>query len=321
MAEKLIAITGGTGAQGGGVANIMLKTPGWKVRIITRNVENEKAKALKERGAEVVSANFDDEASLSKAFEGAHAIFAVTNFWEHLFTGKSRDESGVLEAKQALNLARAASKSSTLEHYIWSTLPNAKKITGGKVPCPHFDYKAEVDDKIRSELPELAKKTTFLFFGYYPSNMAFFPMCKPFELPGSYGKYVQILPTPASAHIPVAGDLSINSGVWVRQILAKPSVSKGKYAQVGPETLTFGEMMKIWSEVTGRQGEFLQSSVEDFSRIWGIGGEEMASQLVFGEAVPDWTQDLPFVGMEELGIAKEEVPGLKATLEELKALL
>jgi hypothetical protein len=106
----------------------------------------------------------------------------VTNFWEHLFTGKSQAESGEAEARQAMNLARAASKTSTLEHYIWSTLPNAKKLSNGKTPCAHLDYKAEVDDKIRSELPELAKKTTFLFFGYYPSNMVFFPMVKPFEL-------------------------------------------------------------------------------------------------------------------------------------------
>jgi uncharacterized protein YbjT (DUF2867 family) len=66
---KTIAIVGGTGQQGGGVANILLKTPGWNVRIVTRNVESDNAKALKERGAEVVSANLDDEASLVKAFE------------------------------------------------------------------------------------------------------------------------------------------------------------------------------------------------------------------------------------------------------------
>lgn len=69
---KTIAITGGTGQQGGGVANILLKTPGWKVRIITRNVESDKAKALASQGAEVVSANLDDEASLVKAFEVRH---------------------------------------------------------------------------------------------------------------------------------------------------------------------------------------------------------------------------------------------------------
>jgi NmrA-like family len=111
-----------------------------------------------------------------------HAIFAVTNFWEHLFTGKTQDQSGEIEEEQAMKLARAAAKTSTLEHYIWSTLPAAKALTGGKFPVPHLDYKANVDHRIRKELPQLAKKTTYLYFGFYPSNMAFFPMMKPLEV-------------------------------------------------------------------------------------------------------------------------------------------
>jgi hypothetical protein len=81
-----------------------------------------------------------------------------------------------------MKLAEAAAQISTLEHYIWSTVPSAKKLTKGEVVCPHMDYKANVDERIRNELPELAKKTTFLVLGYYPSNMAFFPLFKPVEL-------------------------------------------------------------------------------------------------------------------------------------------
>jgi hypothetical protein len=106
----------------------------------------------------------------------------VTNFWEHLFSGKSQDESGEAEARQALVLAQAAANCKTLEHYIWSTLPAAKKQTDAEVCVPHFDYKAEIDDRIRKEMPQLASKTTFLFVGSYNSNIAFYPMLKPFEL-------------------------------------------------------------------------------------------------------------------------------------------
>lgn len=66
---KIIAVTGATGAQGGGVVNVLLKTPGWKVRAITRNPTGDKAKALAARGVEVVQGNLDDEDSLVKAFE------------------------------------------------------------------------------------------------------------------------------------------------------------------------------------------------------------------------------------------------------------
>jgi uncharacterized protein YbjT (DUF2867 family) len=66
---KIIAVTGATGAQGGGVVNIMKKTPGWKVRALTRNVESDAAKRLLAEGIEVVQADFDDQNSLQKAFQ------------------------------------------------------------------------------------------------------------------------------------------------------------------------------------------------------------------------------------------------------------
>lgn len=106
----------------------------------------------------------------------------MTNWWEHLFSGKTRDEAGELEEKQGTNIARAAAKTSTLEHYIWSTLPSAKKLTGGKLLVPHLDYKVAISDYIKSQLPDLAAKTTYLSIGYYPQNMAYYPMLKPFEI-------------------------------------------------------------------------------------------------------------------------------------------
>jgi NAD(P)-dependent dehydrogenase (short-subunit alcohol dehydrogenase family) len=189
MNSKIIAVTGATGTQGGGVVNIMKKTPGWKVRAITRNTESDKAKQLVAEGIEVVQASFDDEASLKKAFEGVHAVFAVTNWWEMLFQGKSQDESGVIEEQHGMNLARAAAATRTVEHYIWSTTPSAKRRFAGKLLTPHMDYKANVDARIKAELPDLAAITTYLYFGYYPQNMAFFPLCKPIE----YVSQMQIL--------------------------------------------------------------------------------------------------------------------------------
>jgi NAD(P)-dependent dehydrogenase (short-subunit alcohol dehydrogenase family) len=67
--NKIIAVTGATGSQGGGVVNVMKKTPGWKVRAITRNPGSDAAKKLAAEGIEVVQADFDDEASLLKAFK------------------------------------------------------------------------------------------------------------------------------------------------------------------------------------------------------------------------------------------------------------
>jgi uncharacterized protein YbjT (DUF2867 family) len=53
-------------------------------RAITRKTDSEKARALAAAGAEVVAGDADDQASIERAFTGAHGAFLVTNFWEHV---------------------------------------------------------------------------------------------------------------------------------------------------------------------------------------------------------------------------------------------
>lgn len=65
---KIIAVHGATGMQGGSVVQSLIKSD-WKVRALTRNASGDAAKALETVGAEVIAANFDDEASLNKAYE------------------------------------------------------------------------------------------------------------------------------------------------------------------------------------------------------------------------------------------------------------
>ncbi|KAL1638592.1 hypothetical protein SLS58_008805 [Diplodia intermedia] len=357
---KTIAVTGATGTQGGSVARVLLESGSWKVRAITRNPNGDAAKALAAQGAEVVAADFNDEGSLVKAFEvsatnmqpipqlvvwvqipfyclrriipnatdeaeywqGAHAVFAVTNFWEHLFTGKSQSEAGEIEEQQAMLLAKAASQTKTLEHYIWSTIPHANDITGGRFPVPHMDHKAKVDQRIRDELPDLAAKTTFLYVGFYSSNLAFFPNSRPFEVPGS-GKYIFALPTKPSATIPVTGDVSVTVGVWVRQVLAAPDKTLGKYASVFTEVVSFEKMAQYWGEVTGKPAVFTEITAEGYEQIWGIAGRELAAQLKFGEQISDWHAHLGqlLVSKEDLGISPEEAKGFKHALEQVKAHL
>ena len=83
--QKIIAVTGATGAQGGGLVRAILADPSGQFtpRAITRHPNRPPAKALADAGAEVVKANVDDPASLRRAFEGAYGAFCVTFFWEH----------------------------------------------------------------------------------------------------------------------------------------------------------------------------------------------------------------------------------------------
>ena len=93
--KKVIAVLGATGAQGGGLVRAIMsdKTGEFKARALTRDVNSDKAKALKNLDAEVVAYNVDDYESLKAAFKDAYGVFAVTFFWEHFSAEKEIEEA------------------------------------------------------------------------------------------------------------------------------------------------------------------------------------------------------------------------------------
>jgi uncharacterized protein YbjT (DUF2867 family) len=172
---KIIAVTGATGVQGGGLVRAILDDPagGFTARAITRNPDSDSAKELSSEGVEVVRADLDDEASLTRAFAGAHGAFCVTNFWEHF--------SPEREKVQASNLARAA-RSAGVTHAIWSTLEDVRTYVplrddriptlAGGYKVPHMDAKGEANEFFR----QAGVPTTYLYTSFYWDNMISFGM-------------------------------------------------------------------------------------------------------------------------------------------------
>ncbi|KAJ4992396.1 hscarg dehydrogenase [Stagonosporopsis vannaccii] len=119
-----------------------------------------------------------------------------------------------------------------------------KKAFEGKVVTPHMDYKANVDARIKSELPELAEIMTYLYFEYYLQNMAFFPLIKPFEYP-RIKQYVQGLIANPNARLLLAGDMKVSPGIWLRQIIATGVKAYGNYVNVALEKLAFRQMIDV----------------------------------------------------------------------------
>ncbi|MGZ3853371.1 MAG: NmrA family NAD(P)-binding protein, partial [Flavisolibacter sp.] len=117
--KKLIAVFGATGAQGGGLARAILNDPNseFAVRAVTRDPSSDKAKELARMGAELVTADIDDPASMQKALEGAYGAYFVTFYWAHMSPEKERTE--------AQHMAEAA-KAAGLKHVIWSTLEDTR---------------------------------------------------------------------------------------------------------------------------------------------------------------------------------------------------
>jgi hypothetical protein len=218
-----------------------------------------------------------------------------------------------------MKLARAASVIPTLTNYIFSTTPSPKRMFNGRMRAPHMDYKANIDARIKTELPGLAAITTYLYFGYYPQNMAFFPLCKPFEIPGT-GQHIQAMPTNPHAKVLLSGDMTVNPGIWVRQSILSGVKAYGKYANVALEKWSFQEMVDVWSEITGKKCIFTEISTEAATKLYGDVGYELALQFKYGEACDPWEVTDEHISPEELGIDKNEVVGFRGTIEGLKKM-
>lgn len=184
-AEKpVLVVLGATGNQGGSViAHFLSLSPSpYALRAVTRNPSSSKAKSLTSQGVEVVAGDFDDTQSLEAAFSGASIIFSVTDFLQSILNPSLREKAAAAgvstgfyirdyETQQNRNIIDAAAKVSTLKRFIYSSLPYANKLSGGKYEHVYYlDSKAAAEEYGKGTYPELWEKTSVLYAGFYLEN-------------------------------------------------------------------------------------------------------------------------------------------------------
>ncbi|KAF2096457.1 putative hscarg dehydrogenase [Rhizodiscina lignyota] len=271
--SKLIVVVGITGSQGGSVARTFLDLPGWRVRGITRNPSSAAAQDFAAKGAEIVKGELDDKASLVAAFTGANAIFAVTDFWAHFgnadnaakaeAAGKTINEYAYdLEVVQGINMAEAAASPEvfkTLERFVFSSLAEVRKWTGGKYKWVwHFDSKAEIVNYIKEKLPELDARSSFVQIGHYMTNWKLFPAMAPQKQPD--GSFLVQKPEAPECLIPwVATER--DTGAFVKALVEMPA---GKQIIGVSEYMTWPEWTKLWGRVLGVEAKFVQLPMDQF---------------------------------------------------------
>lgn len=242
--KKIIAVIGATGAQGGGAVRAILndKSGEFAIRAITRNANSEKARELSKLGVDVVSADLDSEASLTKAFTGVYGAFCVTNYWEHFQPEK--------EIAQIGNLARAA-KAAGVKHVIWSTLEDTRKFVPlesdlmptlqGKYKVPHFDTKGGSDHFFT----DAGVPTTFLLTSYYWDNAINFGMA---PQPGPDGQLAITYPLRDK---PIPGIAAEDIGKCALGIFKAGPKYIGKTVGIAGEHLTGAQMAAAFSRALG----------------------------------------------------------------------
>ncbi|KAL5332007.1 hypothetical protein ACEPPN_001550 [Leptodophora sp. 'Broadleaf-Isolate-01'] len=147
----------------------------------------------------------------------------------------------------------------------------------------HFVGKNIIDDFIKND-PALFAKTAFLWNTYYASSPD-----------KTSGKYVWL--RPSSPETPILGLRPKHPTSESELTLA------GKFVLSSVETLTTGDLLKSWSEVTGKEAEYVQITLKEFDRLWPKWGLQMGETLVYWEEFGDrgWSgEDL--VTKEDLGL-------------------
>lgn len=279
-ANKIIAVTGATGAQGGGVIRAILAHPegGFSARAITRNPDSDQAKALAALGVEVVKADLDDEASLARAFAGAYGAFCITNFWEHFSPDK--------EIEQAGNLARAA-KSAGVSHVIWSTLEDVRDfvpLEDDRMPTimdhykvPHFDAKGEANHLFT----DAGVPTTFLNTAFYWDNLIYFGMG---PKPGEDGTLAITFPLGDAKLAGIAGG---DIGGCAYGVFAAGNEFIGKTVGIAGGHLSGQEMADSLSKALGREVRYNAVSPDVYRSFGFPAAEELGNMFQFNAEFSD----------------------------------
>ena len=224
--DKLIAVAGATGQQGGATTRHLLER-GFRVRALTRNPNSESSLKLKAAGAEVVAADLANPESLGAALDGVYGVFSVQNFWlpDVGFEG---------EIAQGKNLADAA-KAAGVQHFVYTSVGGAERNTG----VPHFDSKWIIEQHIGAlGLPAtILRPVAFMDNNQYQRDAILSGTLPTWGI--APGRKLQI----------VAVD---DIGAFAAIAFERPDEFNGQAIELAGDDLTEDEVAAVFGRVTGR---------------------------------------------------------------------
>ena len=297
--KKIIAVVGATGSQGGGLARAILNDPdgGFAARVLTRNVDSNKARELAALGAEVVAADVDDVESLKEAFAGAYGAYCVTFFWEHF-----SPEKEIANARAMAEAARQAG----LQHVIWSTLEDTRQwvpLDDSRMPTlmeqykvPHFDAKNEANQLFT----DLGVPTTFLLTSFYWDNLITFGMG---PKKGPDGKLAFTLPM-GDKKLP--GIVAEDIGRCAYGIFKGGGEYIGKTVGIAGEHLTGEQMAAALAEALDQEVHYNEVTPEVYRGFGFPGAEDLGNMFQFKR---DFEGD--FCGARSLDLSHSLNPSLQ----------
>jgi uncharacterized protein YbjT (DUF2867 family) len=241
--DRIIAVTGATGRQGGAVTRHLL-ADGWQVRALTRRPEGEPAGKLAALGAEVIKADMADPRTLAEAFRDVYGVYSVQN------TMISGAEAEIRQGKNVANAAKAAS----VQHVVYGSAGQGVPGTG----VPSWESKLAVE----AHMHELGLPLTVLrpmAFMELMTDKEFFPPVSAWHL----------MPKLMGADRPLPWICVDDLGAIATRAFADPDRFIGAGLKLAADICSIAECRKLWTEIMGRAPRHFPMPVWLFERFVG----------------------------------------------------
>jgi uncharacterized protein YbjT (DUF2867 family) len=237
--KRIVLVSGATGQQGGAVARALLSR-GHRVRVLTRKPDSDAARRLISAGADLVTGDLGDAASVLRAASSVDAMFLMGNSYE----------SGTEEETRQGIIAAEAAKAAGVGHLIYSSVADANKKTG----VPHFESKYLVEKHVAG----LGIPHTISAPVAFMENIV-----APWSIGAvRQGTYAFAMPPKRVLQLVALADL----GAFVAALVERREQVFGKRFDLAGDEISGEEQAKILSEVIGRPINYREIPIAEAGR-------------------------------------------------------
>jgi uncharacterized protein YbjT (DUF2867 family) len=241
--DRVVAVTGATGRQGGAVTRHLLSA-GWRVRALTRRSHSQAGRALAALGAELVQADMMNTSDLVHAFRDVYGVYSVQNFMP---------DGTDAEIRQGKNVADAA-KTTGVQHIVYGSAGTGAADTG----IASWDSKLTVEAYIRT----LGVPVTVLrpmAFMELMTDKGFYPPVSTWSL----------MPKLMGQDRPVGWICVDDLGAIAARAFAEPDRFVGAELSLTSDVQSIAQCRQIWIDLHGRPPRRFPMPVRMFRRFVG----------------------------------------------------
>jgi uncharacterized protein YbjT (DUF2867 family) len=243
--DKIITVFGATGSQGNAVAKRLLQA-GWRIHAVTRDPKSAKAQALSELGAELMTADFDDFASLVKVLENSYGVYSVQS--------ALTTPGDVGQARWGIAVADAA-WTVQVQHFVYASavVDRAKGILG-------LGSKRAIEERIA----ELSLPTTILRPVFFMENLTTY-----FPLRSEAAQLNLSIPFPPDRKLQMVAVEDIAQ--VAASAFSDPQTYLGQAIEIVGDAMTLDEMAVAWENIAGRKCGAMSVPLETLAQFWSQG--------------------------------------------------